>query len=81
MFYNMNAKSQTHHKISPPYEVNINFDEASEHWKANKRHLGNGCYRYVCYIKGKNNNTCIARCLPGKNYCETHLRMLKEGLL
>lgn len=30
------------------YEVNIDFDGASEAWKANKKSTGNGCYKYVC---------------------------------
>ena len=30
------------------YEVNIDFDEASEAWKANKKSTGGGCYKYIC---------------------------------
>ena len=35
------------------FRVNINFDEASECWKANKKSIGNGCYQYICLQKTK----------------------------
>jgi hypothetical protein len=35
------------------YEVNIDFDEASAAWKANKKSLGNGCYKYIRMPKQK----------------------------
>lgn len=35
------------------YEVNIDFDEASAAWKANKKSLGNGCYKYIRIPKQK----------------------------
>ena len=72
----MKTRSQTK---TPIYEVNIDFDEASKAWRYNKQSIGNGSYRYVCYKRGKNNNLCISKCLPGENYCRTHLKMLKEG--
>jgi hypothetical protein len=61
------------------YEVNIDFDLASEAWKSNKRYIGNGTYTYVCAKSGKNNKKCVSRCLPGEIYCKTHLKMFKEG--
>jgi hypothetical protein len=64
----------------PLYEVNIDFDDASKCWLANKRSLGGGTYRYVCAKKGKNNNMCIARCLPGEDYCKTHLLFAQDKL-
>ena len=30
------------------YEVNIDFDEASNFWKQNKKSIGNGQYKYIC---------------------------------
>lgn len=77
----MKTRSQTKQEKTAIYEVNIDFDAASEAWKANKRSIGNGSYRYVCCKKGKNNNTCIAKCLPGEDYCRTHLKMFNEGRL
>jgi hypothetical protein len=72
----MKTISQTKYENSAQYEVNINFDEASEAWKSNKRSICNGSYKYVCAKVGKNNNHCISKCLPGQNYCMTHLKMI-----
>jgi hypothetical protein len=77
----MKTRSQTTYEKSALYEVNIDFDNASENWKANKRSIGNGSYRYVCAKKGKNNNCCISKCLPGEIYCRTHMAMFKAGNL
>ena len=30
------------------YTVEIDFDGASEAWRANKKELPNGCYEYIC---------------------------------
>lgn len=61
------------------YEVNIDFDAASEAWRANKKTFGNGSYKYVCAKIDKNNNCCISKCLHGEDYCRTHLKMFNEG--
>ena len=29
------------------YDVNIDFDEASDAWRANKKSVGNGMFKYV----------------------------------
>jgi hypothetical protein len=45
----MQTRSQTKHENTiPKYEVNIDFDEASSAWKANKKSIGNGQYKYIC---------------------------------
>lgn len=75
----MKTRSQTKYEKSTLYEVNIDFDAASEAWKANKKSIGNGSYKYVCAKRGKKNNYCISKCLPGENYCRTHLKIFKEG--
>lgn len=75
----MNTRSQTKYENSAIYEVNIDFDTASEAWKANKRPIGNSSYKYVCAKRGKNNNMCISKCLSGEIYCKTHLKMFNEG--
>lgn len=75
----MKTRSQSKYENSALYEVNIDFDAASEAWKANKKSIGNGSYKYVCAKRGKNNNCCISKCLPGEDYCKTHLKMFKEG--
>ena len=71
----MKTRSQTKSSI---LEVNIDFDEASKAWKANKKYVGNGSYKYVCAKRGKNNCYCICKCLPGENYCKTHLKMILD---
>ena len=40
----MNTRSQPKLQL---YEVNIDFDEASEAWRANKKYIGNGTYKYI----------------------------------
>ena len=75
----MKTRSQANYENTALYEVNIDFDEASEAWKSNKRSIGNGSYKYVCAKKGKNNNCCLSKCLPGEIYCKTHLKMFNEG--
>lgn len=55
------------------YEVNIDFDEASESWRANKKSIGNGSYKYICSKLCKNNKFCALKCLSGEDYCKRHL--------
>ena len=64
------------HKAQP-YEVDIDFDEASEAWKANKISIGNGSYRYACANKSAKNCKCLKKCLPGEIYCKTHYKPLQ----
>ena len=78
---NVNSIMNSLVTMVPLYEINIDFDEASEAWRANKRSIGNGHYRYLCSKKNKNNNCCLIKCLPGENYCKTHLKMFNEGKL
>lgn len=66
---------------APLYDVHIDFDEASLAWRANKRCFGNGCYVYVCAVRGKNNNRCVSRCLPGEDYCKNHLNLIQKGIV
>ena len=64
----MNTRSQTKYNNSALYEVNIDFDEASEAWRANKKYIGNGSYKYITpnkntLIKHTTNNTTSRRCI------------------
>ena len=44
---------------SPPlYLVNIDFDEASREWNANKKKGSNGCRTYCCGFIKKNGKPC-----------------------
>ncbi len=54
-------------------EVYINFDEASAAWKANKKSIGNGSYKYICCVD-KNGKKCGIKCLMGEMYCRTHYK-------
>ena len=49
----------------PIYEVNIDFDGASRAWKANKKYLGDGTYRYLTKremrYKLKNENSYMSK--------------------
>lgn len=51
----MQTRSQT---ARLEYEVNIDFDDASRHWNANKKKLNNGCYEYVCGKELPNGEFC-----------------------
>jgi len=56
------------------FEVNIDFDESSRMWRENKWDLGGGTYRYRCLKEGRNGSKCISKCLPGEQYCKTHIK-------
>jgi hypothetical protein len=75
-YYEEKPKTETKDLMSKYitlYEVNIDFDAASEAWKSNKRSIGNGSYKYVCTKRYKNNNCCITKCLHGEDYCKKHI--------
>ncbi len=41
------------------YEVNIDFDEASKAWMANKTRLSNCTYKYICGATTKKGTRCL----------------------
>lgn len=59
-------------KMMEKYKVNIDFDEASEAWKANKKSTGNGCYKYICEATTKNGKKCRRNPIAGCNFCSIH---------
>jgi hypothetical protein len=71
----MKTRSQTKSESRQLFEVNIDFDEASEAWRANKKSIGNGSYKYICAKRCKNNKFCAGKCLSGEDYCKTHIHM------
>jgi hypothetical protein len=76
----MKTRSQTNYEKSAIYEVNIDFDGASEAWKSNKKSIGNGMYKYLCsHKKSINHNNCTLKCVQGENYCKKHLKLFNEG--
>lgn len=72
----MNTRSQTKkmnlnaNKVL--YDVKINFDEASEAWRANKKSIGNGHYKYICTQKTKTGNHCKRESLKFCDHCKIH---------
>ena len=66
----MKTRSQP---IKPTFEVNIDFDEASRYWNANKKRTGDGSYKYVCGTSLKNGNFCKRPMKPYNNTCSMHL--------
>ena len=75
----MNTRSQTkkmniekENKKTDLYTVEINFDEASEAWRANKKCIGNGHYKYICLQKSKTGNQCKRESLKFCDYCKMH---------
>ena len=66
----MKTRSQTRSETQALFDVEIDFDYASQVWKSNKKSIGNGSYKYVCYMKNK---CCNYKCLPGEFYCKRHI--------
>jgi hypothetical protein len=60
-------------------EIDIDFDDASSHWKSNKKSIGNGCYKYICEKMLSWNCKCSKPVYSGTPYCCKH--QLKEKLL
>jgi hypothetical protein len=63
--FRMNTRSKT-------LKLNINFDEASELWRANKKHIGNGHFKYKCLQKTQSGNDCKREALAGIDACKCH---------
>jgi len=60
------------------YDVNIDFDEASAAWRANKKSSGNGCYKYICCQKTITGKHCNRKCLANIDYCKLHNKLLPK---
>lgn len=65
----MNTRSMSKKVV---YTVCIDFEEASEAWKANKKYSGNGCYKYICSQITKSGNPCKRESLPCCSFCKIH---------
>ena len=67
----MNTRSQAKKQLNMNlYEVKINFDEASQAWRANKKCIGNGQYKYICIQKTKSGNQCKRESLKFCDNCK-----------
>ena len=58
-------------------EVNIDFDEASKEWHANKKSIGNSHYKYVCEFNTKTGKQCGKVCYKCESYCWSHRKQTK----
>ena len=61
--------------VPPPtqlFEVNIDFDEASRAWRANKRSMGNGTYKYTCEKMISSGRKCSKDAWKNSGVCCTH---------
>ena len=54
------------------YEVDIDFDGASEAWHMNKKRLANGCYEYICGKMTKTGRKCCRKPNSTSEYCSLH---------
>lgn len=68
----MQTRSETKYQKNSLYTIEIDFDEASKEWNANKRKVGNGCYKYLCNYKCKSGNLCKREPKPSNDFCSTH---------
>jgi hypothetical protein len=50
----------------------FDFDESSAAWKANKKRMGNGTYKYICGAPTKNNTLCQRTPLANHCHCAQH---------
>lgn len=67
----MRTRSQSR-AILDELKFEIDFDEASDAWTANKRKLPNGCYQYVCGSELKSGKSCQKRPILNEEYCRLH---------
>jgi hypothetical protein len=58
----METRSQTNNNRAALYEVNIDFDEASEAWHQNKKQVSPGHFKYICTALKKDGTKCGNSC-------------------
>ena len=56
-------------------KLDINFDEASAAWRENKKHIGNGVFKYICSY----NTRCKSLCNIGSLFCNEHIKYSKAN--
>uniref|UniRef100_A0A6C0KTN3 Uncharacterized protein n=1 Tax=viral metagenome TaxID=1070528 RepID=A0A6C0KTN3_9ZZZZ len=56
------------------FEVNIDFDEASVAWNANKKKLADGMYKYVCPYCSKTGRRCGRNSVTNSDFCKIHTK-------
>jgi len=70
----MLTRSQTKTLSKALYEVDIDFDGASQAWKLNKKSIGNGSYKYICCVKKANGEKCGIKCMINEICCRRHYK-------
>lgn len=54
-------------------EVVIDFDNASKLWRANKTHISNGTFKYVCGAVRKDGGKCLNKPCKQNQRCHLHV--------
>jgi hypothetical protein len=70
----MLTRSQTKTLSKALYEVDIDFDGASQAWKLNKKSIGNGSYKYICCVIKANGEKCGIKCMINEHCCRRHYK-------
>jgi len=60
------------------FEVNIDFDDASDCWRQNKKCLSNGMYKYVCPLQKIDGTKCGKVCYKTIEFCWIHRNSLAK---
>jgi len=70
----MKTRSQTkrEQEVIPRYTVEIDFDGASEAWRANKKQLPNCCYQYICGQITNSGKKCCRKPVGDTERCTIH---------
>lgn len=70
----MKTRSQTAKNIltESVYLVDIDFDDASACWHANKKACKNGMYEYICVKTKANGKKCGRVCYADSEFCWQH---------
>jgi hypothetical protein len=83
----METRSKTRVKTTKQLDINIDidFDEASDAWRQNKKHVGQGHFKYVCSALKKDGNICGKSCFTSNGnktneYCWSHRSYNKDKI-
>jgi len=68
--------------METPFEVNIDFDEASREWRKNKDHIGKGYFVYRCIYVHSDGKVCNKQVspLPQRNICKEWIKKSNKTL-
>ena len=67
-----NNNNEQIYMLRPRYTVDINFDEASTAWRANKARVG-ACYKYVCGKTSAAGKPCQRKPVQNCDNCHQHV--------